>query len=155
MRLIIGFIFVIVAAQAANAECARPAGAQGMMHEAKLNMNAARMAAGRAPLARAPLLDAAAEAHACDMVRRGVFSHRGAKGEGPASRIKAQGYCTRLSAENIAQGQVSGREVMADWMASPGHRRNILNRKVREYGLAVADMAGGPVWVLVLARPCR
>jgi hypothetical protein len=40
--------------------------------------------------------------------------------------------------------------VVADWMTSPGHRANILNPQVTQYGFAGA----GSVWVLVLARPC-
>ncbi len=40
--------------------------------------------------------------------------------------------------------------VIRAWMNSPGHRRNILNPKVTEFGVARAP---GNYWVLVMARP--
>jgi uncharacterized protein YkwD len=62
----------------------------------------------------------------------------------------ASGYQACVVAENIARGQGDIRSVMADWMTSPGHRANILNPQVTQYGFAGA----GSVWVLVVARPC-
>jgi uncharacterized protein YkwD len=66
------------------------------------------------------------------------------------TRVRRAGYQACLVAENIARGQSDIRSVLADWMTSPGHRSNILNPQVTQYGFAGA----GSVWVLVLARPC-
>ncbi len=102
------------------------------------------------PLGYSPALQAAAENHAQYLSRTGNFSHRGAGGSSVRSRVRRAGYQPCVVAENIARGQSDIRAVMADWMTSPGHRSNILNPQVTQYGFAGA----GSVWVLVLARPC-
>ncbi|MCU4652605.1 CAP domain-containing protein [Roseibacterium sp. SDUM158016] len=102
------------------------------------------------PLGYSPALQAAAETHAEYLSRTGNFSHAGPGGSTPRSRAARAGYRSCLTAENIARGQPDIRSVVAEWMNSPGHRANILNAQVTQYGFARA----GSVWVLVLARPC-
>ena len=102
------------------------------------------------PLGHSPALQAAAAAHADYLSRTGTFSHDGPGGSTPRTRAARAGYTACLTAENIARGQGDIRTVIADWMASPGHRSNLLNPQVTQYGFARA----GSVWVLVLARPC-
>ncbi len=131
--------------------CSMPAGVAQMMADAGAAMNAQRKANGRKALGRDAKLDQAAQKHACWMGETGTFSHKGAGGSLPKRRIKATGYRTRLKAENIAFGQSSGQTVIADWMTSQGHRKNILLRGVKEYGIGVANMNGRPVWVMVYA----
>jgi uncharacterized protein YkwD len=46
--------------------------------------------------------------------------------------------------ENVAYGYASGTAVVAGWMASPGHRANILNGGYRQMGLAARK--AGNVW---------
>lgn len=102
------------------------------------------------PLGYSPALQAAAEAHAEYLSRTGNFSHDGPGGSTPRGRVERAGYRACLTAENIARGQPDIRSVVATWMNSSGHRANILNAQVTQYGFARA----GSVWVLVLARPC-
>jgi uncharacterized protein YkwD len=102
------------------------------------------------PLSYSPALQAAAESQAQYLSRTGNFSHTGAGGTNVQSRVRRAGYQACVVAENIARGQGDIRSVMADWMTSPGHRANILNPQVTQYGFAGA----GSVWVLVVARPC-
>jgi uncharacterized protein YkwD len=99
------------------------------------------------PLGYSPALQAAAEAKAEQLSRTGTFSHNAAE---LGQRVRRAGYQSCLTAENIARGQPDIRSVVAEWMNSPGHRANILNAQVTQYGFARA----GSVWVLVLARPC-
>ncbi|MCK9920809.1 CAP domain-containing protein [Frankia sp. AgPm24] len=47
-----------------------------------------------------------------------------------------------IAAENIAAGQPTPDAVVRAWMASPGHRANILNRSLRRIGAGPAG--GGP-----------
>lgn len=54
-----------------------------------------------------------------------------------SSRIKRQGYGYSTAAENIAAGQKSAGQVVASWLGSAGHRRNILNCAMRDTGIAV------------------
>ena len=113
-------------------------------------INAERRNRSLPPVARSPILDGVALAHARDMAGQGYFSHTGRDGSAPHDRLRAVGYRPCLSAENIAAGQSSVPEVVRDWMRSSGHRDNILRAGVQQYG-AAASAEGH--WVLVLARP--
>lgn len=114
-------------------------------------INAERTAQNRAPLVYDTTLETAAQAHARDMARNGFFSHTGSDGSDIGQRLSRAGYRFCFGAENIASGQRSLSEVMAAWMGSRGHRRNILNRKAQAVGLAQTP---GNIWVMVLAAPC-
>ena len=133
------------------AACELPANAARLLADAGAAMNAERTAGGRKALNRDARLDKAAQGHACWMAATNTFSHKGANGSLPKRRITATGYRPKLTAENIAFGQASGERVIAEWMASSGHRDNILRRGVDEYGVGVALMQGRPVWVMVYA----
>lgn len=120
-------------------------------------MNAVRSAAGRAPVQRSARLDAIARAHARDMARRNYFDHRSPEGQGLPDRLRARGYSYCYAAENIAWGRRSEAETFAGWMASPSHRRNILNPRAERFGhAAVPDPDGSHqmLWVMVLAAGC-
>jgi uncharacterized protein YkwD len=114
-------------------------------------LNTLRQAHSRPKVRYSKTLEAAAQAHAEDMARRGFFAHQGSNGSSVSDRIAAQGYKWCFAAENIAKGQKNLREVMQGWANSRGHYRNMTHRKVREFGLA-----RGPkdYWVMVLAAPC-
>lgn len=114
-------------------------------------INAERAAQNRAPLIYDATLEAAASAHAQDMARKEFFSHTGSDGSDIGQRLTRAGYRYCFGAENIASGQRSLDEVMAAWMGSRGHRRNILHRNAQAVGLARTD---GNIWVMVLAAPC-
>lgn len=113
-------------------------------------LNALRAQANRPAIAEHPALQAAADAHARDMVQRGYFSHTGADGSSVGDRLRAQGYRWCYVAENIAQGQTSLAQVMDGWFFSPGHRANMISREAAAFGVARV----GKTWVMVLARPC-
>jgi len=112
-------------------------------------VNAFRAVEGEAPLRRNAKADAAALAHAHDMARRGFFGHQGSNGSSVGGRLKAAGCRFTGAAENIAKGQRSDAEVVAAWVASPGHRRNML-APYDQYGAARI----GDIRVLVLASGC-
>ena len=96
-----------------------------------------------------PQLSAAAEAHARDMSANGFMSHTGSDGSQLTDRVNRTGYCWQTVAENIAWRIRGEAEVVRQWMRSRGHRRNILNRQITDFGVA---RAGDNYWVLVLAR---
>ncbi len=114
-------------------------------------LNDLRRAGGLAPLERDPALDAAAARHAADLAARGVLSHRGADGTSPRERMARQGYAACLAAENVARGQRDAAAVVAGWMGSPPHRRNILLAQATDFGAARGP---GNTWVLKIARRC-
>ncbi len=116
------------------------------------SVNAERRKAGRRALSLAPELSRVAQAHACDMARRGYFSHTSPDGRGMMDRARragVTGYCAM--GENIAKGQPDVPSAMASWMRSPGHRRNILDA-----GYTAAGFGRGPGahWVQVFAAEC-
>jgi uncharacterized protein YkwD len=88
--------------------------------------NRERGKAGCRALAVDRRLAAAAQRHSENMAEQDFFSHSSPDGRGFVDRIRAAGHPSP-GAENIARGQTSAREVVADWMDSPGHRRNILD----------------------------
>ncbi len=114
-------------------------------------LNAERAAHGRAALSKSAKLTLAAQRHADDMARNGIFSHTGSNGSSAGDRVKQAGYKWCRIAENIAKGQSSEAAVLAGWMKSPGHRANNLLPDVQEYGIARAP---GDIWVLVLGGGC-
>jgi uncharacterized protein YkwD len=100
-------------------------------------LNGARAKAGCPALVVNPRLMAAAKGHAKAMAEQNFFGHAGKDGSRFSSRIKRQGYSYRAAAENIAAGQSSASEVVRSWLQSSGHRRNIMNCRMRETGIAV------------------
>jgi uncharacterized protein YkwD len=85
------------------------------------------------------------------MAARNYFSHESPEGEGPSDRAAAAGY-DGYRAENIATGQSTADEVVAAWMNSPGHRRNILDCQSVAVGLGVADSPRGLYWTQMFGR---
>lgn len=102
------------------------------------------------PIAHNTQLAAVARAHAADMATRGYFSHSSPEGSTSGARAAAAGIPACGIGENIAQGQASSAEVFAGWMASGGHRRNMLNPRMAIYGLG----RSGDTWVMMLYQPC-
>ncbi|MEV4318404.1 CAP domain-containing protein [Actinocrispum sp. NPDC049592] len=92
------------------------------------------------PLKANAQLTKAAQDHASDMSNLDYFSHTGKDGRTFDKRIKEAGYASP-GAENIAQGQSTPELVMQSWMASEGHRANIMNCDLNTIGVAV-DMRG-------------
>lgn len=127
-------------------------------------VNSARAKAGCQPLRLNPRLTAAAKAHAAAMAEQNFFGHAGKDGSKFSSRIKRQGYSYRTAAENIAAGQRTAMQAVTSWLKSAGHRRNMLNCRMTETGIAVVYQAddrpirgnSAPLryyWVQVFAAP--
>jgi uncharacterized protein YkwD len=76
------------------------------------------------------------------MARTRLFSHVWRDGSTFVDRSEESGY-QQPAGENIAWGYRSAPEVMEAWMASPGHRHNILNCKAKSFGAGVSYAADG------------
>ncbi len=111
-------------------------------------VNKVRRNHGRKPLrVTSCLTKKVAQPWARHMANTGRFEHRDL---GEVFNI-----CPSLTmvGENIAAGQPTARAVMKAWMGSPGHRRNILNKRYRKIGLGLArDADGTPYWVQNFGR---
>ena len=82
-----------------------------------------------------PVLTKIAQLHARDMQERGYFDHVDPEGRSPFDRLARESVRYSVAAENIARQQRTSEEVVEDWMASSGHRRNILDAKLRRIGV--------------------
>lgn len=76
------------------------------------------------------------------MAATGDFSHLGWRGSTFETRSRAAGY-DHVAGENIAWGFGDAAQVMDAWMASPGHRENILNCDYRAFGAGVQRTGDG------------
>ena len=102
-----------------------------------------------APLIWDSRLEAAAERHSADMAAHGRFDHVGSDGLSTGERVRREGYDWRAVGENIARYQDSVDQVLGDWLASPGHCRQILSPGFQELGAAEAD----GYWTQVFGAP--
>jgi uncharacterized protein YkwD len=108
------------------------------------------------PLSRVAALGDAALAHSRDMARHGYLAHSGTDGTTPSDRIGHEGYRWRIVGENVASGPTSAAEVMAGWLASPGHCENLMDPRFTDTGVAFtveAKSAAGVYWTQVFATP--
>ncbi|MFQ6143081.1 CAP domain-containing protein [Streptomyces seoulensis] len=102
-------------------------------------VNAERAKVGCSPLTLNATLTKAAQAHSDDMAAHQNMSHTGSDGSAPGDRITGAGYIWSSYGENVAYGYATPEAVMAGWMASPGHKANILNCSFKEIGVGLAQ----------------
>ncbi|WP_051437707.1 CAP domain-containing protein [Eubacterium xylanophilum] len=72
-----------------------------------------------------------------------VFSHTRPNGRSCFTMLKENKVTYRIAAENIAAGQPTPKRVMDGFMASPGHKKNILHKSFRKVGIACYESNGG------------
>jgi uncharacterized protein YkwD len=92
-------------------------------------------------------LQQSAQAHTESMALDDYFEHDGPAGDTPLSRMTASGYIYSSQVgyeigENIGWGTLSlstPRAIVAAWMASPGHRANILDANFRDTAVGVSS----------------
>lgn len=102
--------------------------------------NAARQAAGLAPLVLSSQLSDAAQSYTQVLASGSCFDHSCGAVPNFADRIGQSGYAGWSAiAENIAAGYPTPDAVVAGWLASPGHRANILSPSYREIGIGVVS----------------
>jgi len=137
---------------AAAQRCGRFAAAPGTLTDHQLRtsvlclVNLARERNGIAPLRYSAALRRSATAHSKNMVRMSSLSHYGPGGSTPTTRIARSGYLASFEtyrlAENIGAGQGPGYgsplAITRGWLRSAGHRRNILDRGLHDFGVGIA-----------------
>ena len=111
-------------------------------------LNAARAAAGRAPLRARPSLEEAATAHAADMVERGYFAHESPDGANAADRAHRSGYLRRADHWRIGEiliwtrgAPLTAKAAVDAWLASPPHRRILLQPPYEDVGVGIVPGA--------------
>jgi uncharacterized protein YkwD len=124
-------------------------------------INAERRAAGVAPLRWDGRLALAAERMATDMGARNYFAHVTPEGQDLVDRVVAAGYAPAASgwpvAEDIGWGSgdlAAPDAIVAGWLGSPAHRRNLLSPDYSRLGVGVvhgSPLPGGDAGVIFVA----
>jgi uncharacterized protein YkwD len=79
-----------------------------------------------------------ARSHSRDMENGGYFSHVSATtGLDPFQRLQHAGIPFQMAGENIAAGFPDAIEAHENWMNSPGHRKNVLEKSFAQLGPGV------------------
>ncbi len=148
----VGVAAMALALPAARPTVAAAATAASKERQILQCVNRERTTRGLPKLRRSTPLTRAARFHARQMRAKRFFDHRDPAGRGPLERVRR--YTTRFTTvgENIAAGHASAAATCRQWMASPGHRANILRPQYRALGVGYAS--GGRwrhTWVQVFA----
>jgi uncharacterized protein YkwD len=121
-------------------------------------LNKERARKGVAALRYDARLEAAAQAHSDDMVRRDFFEHDTPEGVEPYERMLAAGYAATnaFTGENIARGEgseSSPMEILDSWMHSPPHREALLHPGYAEVGVGMASTAKAATYTTDFGGP--
>jgi uncharacterized protein YkwD len=101
--------------------------------------NSSRLAAGVPPLNVNATLTKSAILKGQDMLKRGYFSHDTPDGRKPWQWISKTEYDYIYAGENLAMDFTSAEAIQAAFLKSPSHRKNILNPKYKDIGVAVVS----------------
>ncbi len=143
MLLGVVFICLAVALPAAQALPSGAAAAESSNQISLLNaVNRVRAAHGLRPLAVDAALTEVARSHSARILRSNSFSH-GSFG----TRLARSGARGPTYGENLAWGtgsRTSPRAIVSSWLASPGHRANLLRPGFRRIGIGarIGSFAG-------------
>jgi uncharacterized protein YkwD len=100
-------------------------------------VNHTRVAHGLRPLEVDTALVRAARSHSTEMIRDNVFAHGNFHG-----RMVAFHVVGPLAGENLAWGNgpyASPRSIIAEWLASPEHRANLLHAGWTRIGIGISQ----------------
>jgi len=100
--------------------------------------NAERFRYGLSPLTWSDILTDVARKHSVDLVTSNTFSHTGSDGSSPEERVDKSGVAPSFLGENISGGRRDPKVAMQDWLASAGHRANILHVDAIYLGVGIA-----------------
>ena len=113
--------------------------------------NRERRNAGIAELAWDESLAIEARRHSGRMAAAGFFSHDDPLRGELAPRLDADGIPWHDCAENIILLPQGGENPVAlavqEWLASPGHRNNMLNPIYTRSGVGIASASDGRLWI--------
>jgi len=101
--------------------------------------NRQRVIAGIPSLQENNTLAIAARDHAKDMARQGYFAHTNPQGKRFSWWIRKTGYAYGKVGENLAMDFVTSEGVLDGWIHSKAHRKNLLDPRYTEIGIAIVQ----------------
>ena len=151
-RTVLLFAAALVAAVAASSATAlprTPAVSLSPLESGVLaDINAFRAQHGLAQLRVNAKLTAAARAHSAQMAQDGYFAHESADGSPFWKRVQRFYARTRFWSvgENLlfASPTIDPNGALKLWLASPEHRRNLMNPRWREIGVSAVHATSAP-----------
>jgi len=103
-------------------------------------VNAERAERGLPALKRNTKLEQAAYKKAQDMFAKNYWAHYAPDGSTtPWQFILSSGYTYKYAGENLAKDFDTSASVMSAWMASAGHRANIVSGNYKDFGMVAID----------------
>jgi uncharacterized protein YkwD len=168
MKFIVAMLLAGLFAISAIAEVKKPEiRIRDLEHRIHDLVNDERNANGRSRLLLDEKLSSVAREHSQDMAKRGYFDHVDPAGKTPRKRVESVGISCNTVGENIFQNNLytsftikSGRKsydwstmeqiastTVMGWMASPGHRKNIVSKDYLRGGLGVAIAMDDKVYI--------
>ncbi|QLD84601.1 hypothetical protein HWV23_02660 [Natronomonas halophila] len=116
-------------------------------------VNEIRSERGLATLENNPALHGVAKNHSQDMVARDFYAHENPDGEDSYDRVTSVGITCNAVGENLYYSEGYGtspnttaERVVESWLASSGHRRNLLSDAWNSEGIGV-EIRGDELWV--------
>lgn len=101
--------------------------------------NKERLNAGASILRENAELNQAALSKAMDMFENNYWAHISPTGTEPWYFVTKSGYKYQHAGENLARDFSNPNDVVKAWMASPTHRKNLIDDKYKDIGIAVVD----------------
>lgn len=115
--------------------------APGFLDTLHTLINSTRAANGLSTLSLLPTLQRSAQVHSNKMSARGVLSH-----DGWIEGIRSAGFSSPIIGQNVANGFPTPESVVNAWLASPGHRANILSSNYSFSGYGCTTDGRGFTW---------
>jgi uncharacterized protein YkwD len=151
LALVLALLSVTVAGAGAATQPVRTLTAANTLETQVLaQLNGIRRQHGLRPVRLSVPLSAAADAHSRAMGTHGFFAHDSRDGSAFWQRVKRfygpGGYENWSVGENLlwSSGELNASRALQLWMASPGHRKNILTPRWREIGLSALEVRAAP-----------
>lgn len=148
IALITASLAIAAPAQAGATSCANtdivpsPANVSQVDKALTCLVNEQRTNAGVPKLRTKASIARVAQSYAAQMGREHFFSHTAPNGATQTTRLKATGYFNGARkwyiGENIFEaptGSDTPAMILDNWMHSAGHRANIMNRKLKDFGV--------------------
>ena len=111
-------------------------------------VNAERASRGLGTLKRDSALQQAARDHSRDMIRRDYFDHTSPGGQTVGDRVREAGYGKPGDGWSVGEnlgwgtgGRAAPNALVDAWLASSGHRKNMLKASFKELGVGVSQGA--------------
>ena len=122
----------------------------GLESSLLVDINAFRAQHGLAKLRLSRQLTSAARVHSQQMAQDGYFAHESADGSAFWKRLESyypvSPWHSWTVGENLlwSSSDLNGTDALEQWLASPPHRRNLMDPRWREIGVSAVHAAQAP-----------